>query len=138
MPDREVRTLTAQELTTHVSMWTMADKLDTARSNLAAAYDAWFNPGAPFLYDDYWRPYFPASEETAFLQCLQDHNFRIRTEWADYQSDHQVETPIEPEPGPEPVGLLHGLVTPDLWCREVLLEGCSPCPKLFLVSSAMT
>jgi hypothetical protein len=25
------------------------------------------------------------------------------------------------------MGLLHDPVTSDLWCREVLLEGCSPC-----------
>ena len=30
---------------------------------------------------------------------------------------------------PEARGLLHGSVTSDLWCREVPLEGCSPCPS---------
>lgn len=36
------------------------------------------------------------------------------------------------------VGLLHGLVTSDLWCREVPLEGCSPCPGPIPRSSVRT
>ena len=35
-------------------------------------------------------------------------------------------------------GLPRGGVTSDLWCREVLLEGCSPCPSPIPVSSART
>ena len=36
------------------------------------------------------------------------------------------------------LGLLHDPVTSDLWCREVPLEGCSPCPSPIPVSSART
>ena len=36
------------------------------------------------------------------------------------------------------VGLLHDEVTSDLWCREVPLEGCSPCPSPIPRSSART
>jgi hypothetical protein len=36
------------------------------------------------------------------------------------------------------MGLLHGSVTSDLWCREALLEGCAPCPGPIPVSSVRT
>jgi transposase-like protein len=35
-------------------------------------------------------------------------------------------------------GVLHGEVTSDLWCREALLEGWSPCPSPIRRSSATT
>ena len=35
-------------------------------------------------------------------------------------------------------GLPRGEVTADLWCREVPLEGCSPCPGPIPVSSVRT
>lgn len=36
------------------------------------------------------------------------------------------------------MGLLHEQVTSDLWCREVPLEGCPPCPSPTPRSSATT
>jgi hypothetical protein len=36
------------------------------------------------------------------------------------------------------MGLPRDLVTPDLWCREVPLEGCSPCPGPIPRSSVRT
>ncbi len=42
------------------------------------------------------------------------------------------------QPPSRRTGLLHGLVTSDLWCREVLLEGCSPCPGPTPKSSVRT
>ena len=36
------------------------------------------------------------------------------------------------------MGLPREPVTSDLWCREVPLEGCSPCPSPIPVSSART
>ena len=38
----------------------------------------------------------------------------------------------------EILGLLHDLVTSELWCREALLKGCRPCPDPIPKSSART
>lgn len=42
------------------------------------------------------------------------------------------------QPGNSRLGLPRGWVTSELWCREVPLEGCSPCPSLIPVSSVRT
>jgi putative transposase len=79
---------------------------------------------------------------------LADVEFATLT-YVDWFNHRRLHGEIEPGPGfttptafetanyPQ-TGLLHDLVTSELWCREVLLEGCSPCHSPIRRSSATT
>jgi hypothetical protein len=111
--------------------WDIAQTLPMVPDQIAETLEIHRDPatGRTRCFPEIARPIQTYDDRMRRLEEADPASFGVerRAHWA------QVQNPFL-----NPVGLLHDPVTSDLWCREVLLEGCSLCPSLIRVSSVRT